>query len=201
MAEFSGKVAIVAGVPVSDLDAEIDWYTRFFVQNCEGCHGMTRQRLRYWRALSDTAMSKCLTDLSVATPSPRAAMIDCVRAMPDVADLRLRRRRSSASTRPRASCRGSSSCSGARTATTARPSSPQFQAARSACRRATRHAAHAGAVRHRRRVVRARRAAARRDAADRSAAATCTPGISADVAAHVDRDGDAPAGARSTART
>ena len=35
--------------------------------NCDGCHGMTRQRLSYWRALSDVAMEKCLTDMSVAT--------------------------------------------------------------------------------------------------------------------------------------
>src|SRR4026208_171386 len=36
-------------------------------QNCDGCHGMTRQRLSYWRALSDVSMEKCFTDLSVAT--------------------------------------------------------------------------------------------------------------------------------------
>lgn len=53
-------------------------------QTCGGCHGMTRQRLSYWRALSDTAMSKCLTDLSVATPESALAMIDCTRAMADV---------------------------------------------------------------------------------------------------------------------
>src|SRR5689334_21815270 len=34
-------------------------------QECNGCHGMTRQHLRYWRALSDTAMASCLTDLQV----------------------------------------------------------------------------------------------------------------------------------------
>jgi hypothetical protein len=53
-------------------------------QNCEGCHGMTRQRLRYWRALSDTAMSSCLTDLSVATQESAQKMIDCTRTMVDV---------------------------------------------------------------------------------------------------------------------
>src|SRR5689334_6566811 len=34
---------------------------------CESCHDMTRQRLRYWRALSDTAMTSCLTDLAVSS--------------------------------------------------------------------------------------------------------------------------------------
>jgi hypothetical protein len=53
-------------------------------QGCSRCHGLTRQRLRYWRALSDVAMAKCLTDLSVATPESALAMIDCTRAMPDV---------------------------------------------------------------------------------------------------------------------
>jgi len=53
-------------------------------QACEGCHGMTRQRLSYWRALSDTAMTSCLTDLSVATPESAQKMIDCARAMPEV---------------------------------------------------------------------------------------------------------------------
>src|SRR5262245_19271693 len=53
-------------------------------QRCESCHGMTRQRLNYWRALSDTAMTKCLTDLSVATPESALTMIDCTRAIADV---------------------------------------------------------------------------------------------------------------------
>ncbi len=53
-------------------------------QSCNGCHGMTRQRLSYWRALSDTAMSSCLTDLSVATQESALKMIDCTRAMSDV---------------------------------------------------------------------------------------------------------------------
>ena len=35
---------------------------------CIGCHGLTKQQLRYWRALSDTSLTSCLTDLSVATP-------------------------------------------------------------------------------------------------------------------------------------
>jgi len=55
-------------------------------QECNSCHGLTRQRLRYWRALSDTAMGKCLTDLSVATPDSALAMINCTRAMPDIAE-------------------------------------------------------------------------------------------------------------------
>jgi hypothetical protein len=53
-------------------------------QECNECHGMTRQRISYWRALSDTAMSSCLTDLSLATPESAKATIDCVRSMPAV---------------------------------------------------------------------------------------------------------------------
>src|ERR1700690_2773053 len=33
--------------------------------SCNSCHALTRQQLRYWRALGDTAMSTCLTDLNV----------------------------------------------------------------------------------------------------------------------------------------
>jgi hypothetical protein len=51
---------------------------------CENCHGMTKQRVRYWRALSDTAMGNCLTDLAVSDEASARKMIDCTRAMPDV---------------------------------------------------------------------------------------------------------------------
>ena len=51
-------------------------------QECAGCHGMTRQHLRYWRALSDTSMASCLTDLSVASQESARTMIDCLRAIP-----------------------------------------------------------------------------------------------------------------------
>ena len=50
--------------------------------SCNGCHGMTKQHLRYWRALSDTSMANCLTDLSVASQASAVQMIDCLRAMP-----------------------------------------------------------------------------------------------------------------------
>lgn len=51
---------------------------------CNGCHGMTRQKISYWRALSDTAMSSCLTDLSLATQESAQQTIDCLRAMPEL---------------------------------------------------------------------------------------------------------------------
>src|ERR1700710_1464263 len=35
--------------------------------SCNTCHGMTKQHLRYWRALADTSMTRCLTDLQVQT--------------------------------------------------------------------------------------------------------------------------------------
>ena len=50
--------------------------------SCNGCHGMTKQHLRYWRALSDTSMATCLTDLSVSSQQSARQMIDCMRSMP-----------------------------------------------------------------------------------------------------------------------
>ncbi|HEU0031105.1 MAG TPA: hypothetical protein VFQ53_10770 [Kofleriaceae bacterium] len=54
-------------------------------ESCNQCHGMTRQSLAYWRALSDQSMTRCLTDLAVSTPASARQMIDCLRAMPEVA--------------------------------------------------------------------------------------------------------------------
>jgi hypothetical protein len=53
-------------------------------QECNACHGLTRQHLRYWRALTDTSMSACLTDLGVSSPQSAQQMIDCLRTMPSV---------------------------------------------------------------------------------------------------------------------
>jgi hypothetical protein len=55
-------------------------------QTCKQCHGVTRQYLRYWRALTDTTMSTCLTDLQVTTQQSAQQMIDCLRMMPTVPD-------------------------------------------------------------------------------------------------------------------
>ncbi len=52
--------------------------------SCNGCHGLTRQHLRNWRVLSDTAMTSCLTDLQVSSQANALRMIDCVRAMPAI---------------------------------------------------------------------------------------------------------------------
>src|SRR4051812_17773761 len=54
--------------------------------SCNGCHGVTKQHLRYWRALSDTAMTTCLTDLFVSSKESAIQMIDCMRAMPTLAE-------------------------------------------------------------------------------------------------------------------
>src|SRR3954471_14380126 len=53
--------------------------------SCNECHGMTRQHISYWRALSDVAMTSCLTDLTVASPESARTMIDCIRSMPELA--------------------------------------------------------------------------------------------------------------------
>jgi len=46
---------------------------------CNDCHGLTRQTIRHWRALSDTALSSCLTDLAVSSDASAATMVDCFR--------------------------------------------------------------------------------------------------------------------------
>ena len=53
--------------------------------SCNGCHGLTKQRIRYWRALSDSAMTTCLTDLAVSSQQSAQTMIDCAREMPALA--------------------------------------------------------------------------------------------------------------------
>ncbi|CAN5913608.1 hypothetical protein BH11MYX2_BH11MYX2_12850 [soil metagenome] len=53
--------------------------------SCNGCHGVTKQKLRYWRALSDASLTSCLTDLSIATQESAQTMIACMREMPAVA--------------------------------------------------------------------------------------------------------------------
>ncbi|WP_394844406.1 hypothetical protein LZC95_46055 [Pendulispora brunnea] len=50
--------------------------------NCNGCHSITREYVRYWRALSDTALSNCLTDLQVSTPESARSMLACMRQVP-----------------------------------------------------------------------------------------------------------------------
>lgn len=52
--------------------------------SCNECHTLSRQVLRNWRALSDAAMSTCLTDLAVGSVDSARAMMDCLRAMPMV---------------------------------------------------------------------------------------------------------------------
>ncbi len=46
---------------------------------CNDCHGLTRQTIRHWRALSDTALSNCLTDLDVTSDASAAEMVACFR--------------------------------------------------------------------------------------------------------------------------
>jgi hypothetical protein len=46
---------------------------------CNDCHGLTRQTIRHWRALSDTALTTCLTDLGVGSAASAASMVECFR--------------------------------------------------------------------------------------------------------------------------
>jgi len=54
-------------------------------ESCNTCHGLTADRLRFWRTLSDLALATCLTDLEVTSPASARDMIDCSRAMPALA--------------------------------------------------------------------------------------------------------------------
>ncbi|MCP4443931.1 MAG: hypothetical protein GY811_01115 [Myxococcales bacterium] len=51
---------------------------------CEECHGLTRQRMRYWRAITDTSISTCFTDLDLFTEAAAKTAIDCMREEPTV---------------------------------------------------------------------------------------------------------------------
>ena len=51
-------------------------------KSCNGCHGVTKQKLTYWRALSETSMTSCLTDLAPTDQAVAMRMIDCIREMP-----------------------------------------------------------------------------------------------------------------------
>ncbi len=51
--------------------------------SCVQCHGVTRQTVRHWRALTDTSLSTCITDLAVATPASAQTMIRCLRGGSD----------------------------------------------------------------------------------------------------------------------
>lgn len=50
--------------------------------SCTGCHGITKQRLFHWRALADTTMSECLTDLTVPNQAVALEMLNCLRQDP-----------------------------------------------------------------------------------------------------------------------
>jgi hypothetical protein len=78
-------VAPVFRNPVALPDDELAKQSLEILKECSGCHGITRQRVRYWRALSDTAMGSCLTDLGLPDQTAAQKTIDCARAMPDVA--------------------------------------------------------------------------------------------------------------------
>jgi hypothetical protein len=54
-------------------------------ESCQDCHGVTRQRLYHWRALSDTALGGCMSDHTNTDPEAARTMIDCLRADADPA--------------------------------------------------------------------------------------------------------------------
>ncbi len=46
---------------------------------CEDCHGLTKQRMRYWRAITDTGLESCFSDVGLETQAAAKAAIDCMR--------------------------------------------------------------------------------------------------------------------------
>ena len=69
--ELAAAVLSMLGAPVADAQ-----------DSCDRCHGLTRQSVRFWRALGDQAQSNCLTDLEVTDPVVARTMIDCMREDP-----------------------------------------------------------------------------------------------------------------------
>ena len=51
-------------------------------RNCNVCHGLTRARLRAWETLSSGSLSDCLTDLAVTDRDAAVPMVDCLRDNP-----------------------------------------------------------------------------------------------------------------------
>lgn len=47
--------------------------------SCNDCHGITRESIRHFRALSDTAWSSCFSDLELETPAAAARALLCFR--------------------------------------------------------------------------------------------------------------------------
>ncbi|MDX2086428.1 MAG: hypothetical protein SFX73_01205 [Kofleriaceae bacterium] len=80
--DIDSRVLPVFRHPVTTPDAELAVQALEVLERCNGCHGVTKQKLRYWRALSDTALSACFTDLSVSSAQSALGMLDCMRAMP-----------------------------------------------------------------------------------------------------------------------
>lgn len=50
--------------------------------SCNSCHGMTKQHIAYWRALGDTSMATCLTNLSPTTKQDALTIVNCLRVTP-----------------------------------------------------------------------------------------------------------------------
>lgn len=76
-------VAPVFRNPVSLPDDQLAQQSLDILKACSNCHGITRQRVRYWRALSDNAMANCLNDLSLADQASAMKTINCARAVPE----------------------------------------------------------------------------------------------------------------------
>jgi hypothetical protein len=56
------------------------------VENCNRCHGLTRESLRDWLALGNQALAKCLVGSAVTDRIKARGMIDCLRIQPSDPD-------------------------------------------------------------------------------------------------------------------
>lgn len=54
-------------------------------KNCDRCHAASRDQLRAWRAMSDRAVTSCITDVAPDTQAEAQSIVDCLRAQPGVA--------------------------------------------------------------------------------------------------------------------
>ena len=167
---------------------------------CNACHGLTRQHLRYWRALTRHRdgdvpdRSRRSTTQQSAHADDRLHARDARRRRPPTS-----RRRSSASTRPRRACRGSSRVLARVRRRRRREARRRSIDAVGMPKRRRAPPLTQDAVRHRRRVVRARPAAARRDARRRSGADDVHAGDLGATSPRTSPRWRRPAGARSTA--
>lgn len=71
--------------PLSTPDAELaPAAAALLTERCQGCHAVTRDRVRAWEATSTAVVTRCLSTTMPMTSAEGAAIVDCLRAQPGV---------------------------------------------------------------------------------------------------------------------